>query len=842
MRAILLTTMLLCGISTSTFAQLQSAEDFLGYALGEQFTPHHRLVEYVKHVSENSPNAQHYTYGYTYEGREQVVLYISSAENLKNLENIRNAHTHKIGLNETAATAPEKTIVWMNYNIHGDEASASEAGLATINDLVYNPEKKVQNWLNDMIIIIEPCVNPDGRDRFVTWYKQERNATANPDLNAQEHHHPWASGRQNHYLIDLNRDWAWHTQQETKNRLALYQQWMPHVHCDFHEMGHDEDYFFAPAARPFHNAITEWQRQFQNHVGRNHVQQFDQEGWLYYTGADFDLFYPSYGDTWPIFNGAMGFTYEQGGSRRAGTAVNRENGQVLTLKERVDHHKVISISTIEASFNYSAQLQEEFIKYFEDGNNNSDGEYGAYIIKNNNDRTTLAIAQYLDRQQIQYGHPKTTGKTAKGWSYRQVGDGSTKLEDKDLIIPANQPLSKLIRVLFEPNPELEDSSTYDATAWAIPYMFNVEAYAVKNTFETTPAILALQERPLKFSAVPYAWIQRWDDPSDVEFLSQLLQHDIHVRTLNGKVQMGSEKFGQGSIVILKADNVHLTEEELLDRFNQVVAMTKQVPLAVNTGFTNAGQDLGHYSVTYLHAPKVALLSGGNISSTDFGEVWFYFDQQLKYPVSVIRMDYIESVDLSAYDVVIAPSGYYGSATATLLDYASNGGKLIAMGRTVNGLARMASGEDGPSPTALAQAVAKAASDDKKPSTAPLDYGGQGRRYLSNSTAGSIFKVQLDVTHPLAFGVGPHFFMLKTNSRPFPFLANGQGWNVGRLTAESYVSGFVGANLKPKLTTGMAIGIESYGGGDIIYFTDSPIFRDFWYGGTLLFANAIFQVN
>ena len=137
----------------------------------------------------------------------------------------------------------------------------------------------------------------------------------------REHSEPWPGGRTNHYYFDLNRDWAWQSQQESRDRVAFYLQWMPHVHADIHEMGAESPYYFAPAAPPYHVNVTDWQAKFQTDIGKNNASHFDKEGWLYYTREKFDLFYPSYGDTYPTFAGAIGMTYEQGGSGYANRAV-----------------------------------------------------------------------------------------------------------------------------------------------------------------------------------------------------------------------------------------------------------------------------------------------------------------------------------------------------------------------------------------------------------------------------------------------------------------------------------------------------------------------------------------
>ncbi|NJN77709.1 MAG: hypothetical protein HC803_04745 [Saprospiraceae bacterium] len=288
-------------IHTSIIGQsqnLQTVDEFLGYELGSRFTFHHQVVDYFEYVAENSDKVQVQEYGKTSEGRSLIVAFISSAKNMAKLESYQIANLS--AANGYAKPELEQLpIVWLSYNIHGDEAAATEAALATLNDLAGDDEK-INAWLDEVIVVIDPCENPDGRDRYVMWINQVLNIPSNPDVDALEHHQPWPGGRFSHYLFDLNRDWAWQTQSESQQRLKLYKQWMPHVHVDFHEMSYQSSYFFAPAAEPLHENITEWQREFQVHIGQNNAEKFDKEGWFYFTKETYDLLYPSYGDTWPL--------------------------------------------------------------------------------------------------------------------------------------------------------------------------------------------------------------------------------------------------------------------------------------------------------------------------------------------------------------------------------------------------------------------------------------------------------------------------------------------------------------------------------------------------------------
>ena len=437
---------------------LQSPSEYLGYEIGSRFTRHHKVVEYFTYVSKTLSNVKLEKYGETNEHRPLYVTYISSQENINNLEGIRKANLSQTGILE-GNQENKKAIVWLSYNVHGNEASSTEASMLTLYELVTT--KKA--WLENTVVIMDPCINPDGRDRYVNWYNQVKSTPFNISQDAKEHHEPWPGGRPNHYLFDLNRDWAWATQVESQQRIKIYNKWMPHIHVDFHEQGINSPYYFAPAAEPFHEIISDWQRDFQTQIGKNHAKYFDAEGWLYFTKESFDLLYPSYGDTYPTFMGAIGMTYEQAGHGRAGLGIKTDEGEVLTLKDRAIHHMTTGLSTVEISSKNAEQLNTEFKKFFE----NDDLEYKSFVVKNDNQDKINRLKVLLDKHEIKYVNAKDG--SVKGYVYSTQEESKLDVNSKDLVINTNQPKGKMVKVLFEPKAKLSDSLTYDITAWSIPY-------------------------------------------------------------------------------------------------------------------------------------------------------------------------------------------------------------------------------------------------------------------------------------------------------------------------------------------------------------------------------------
>ncbi len=815
-------TFIFCSLFITINAQqLQSPSDFLGYEIGTQFSRHHQVVDYFKHVASTASNqVKLEQYGETYERRPLYVAYVSSEENLNNLERIRENNLKNAGILDGKPSSTDIAIVWLSYNVHGNEASSTEAAMQTIYTLL--TEK--QDWLKNTVVIIDPCINPDGRDRYANWFNETASVPYDIDQQASEHNEPWPGGRPNHYLFDLNRDWAWATQTESASRLKIYNKWMPHIHVDFHEQGINEPYYFAPAAEPFHEVISDWQRDFQTQIGKNHATYFDKKGWLYFTRERFDLFYPSYGDTYPTYMGAIGMTYEQGGHGRSGLGILNDEGDILTLIDRVTHHTTTGLSTIEISSKNAKQLNTEFKKFFD----NSSLKYKSYLLQGNRDKIE-SVKALLGKHDIAYGSP-SNGKIT-GHKYSTNTQGSITMSSKDLVINTNQPKGKMIKVLFEPNAKLTDSLTYDITAWSIPYAYGLEAIASTKLISTKTSTTTTSVTNSK-NTNSTAYLMNWNSLKDAEFLADLLKQNIKVRFTEKPLNTGGQSFNRGALIMTRSDNKKVTNFddtiiETANTFNRNV-----YPIA--TGFSRSGPDLGSPDIKLVNKQKIALLSGDGTSSLNYGALWHFFEQQLHYPVTSIKADNLSFVNLSKYNVLIMPSGFYNnilkkSTMDELKSWIRKGGKVIAM----DGAIRAFAGKDGFN--------LKYNSPETKDNDKLIAYADRDRESVKNLITGAIFKSKVDNTHPLAFGYPNTYFTLKQGSTSYSLMD--KGFNVTHIgKSPKQVSGFAGSEAIKGLKNSLVFGEERLGNGSIIYMVEDIVFRGFWQSGKLFLANAIFFVN
>jgi len=815
----------MCAGWLSLHAQIPSPKDFLGYEIGERFTPHHKLVSYFQALAASAPGQMKLEqYGTTYEGRPLLLAYFGSTENLGNLENIRLNNLKLAGIEPGGGNANAPAIVWLSYNVHGNEASSSEAVMLTVHYLLTNPQAK--EWFKNTVVIIDPCINPDGRDRYVNWYNSVAGANMNVDPASREHSEPWPGGRTNHYTFDLNRDWAWQSQVETQHRLKKYNAWLPQVHVDYHEQGFNEPYYFAPAAEPYHEVITPWQRQFQVLIGKNHAKYFDQNGWLYFTKERFDLFYPSYGDTYPTYNGAIGMTYEQGGIR-AGLGIINEDDDTLTLKDRATHHHTTGLSTIEVSSQQANQLVDNFKKFFAEAVSNGSGEYKSYVLKAKGQQGRMkSLLELLDRNGIVYGY--ANGGTVNGYNYLSGKSESFNLEQGDVVVNTLQPKGALARVLFEPQSKITDSATYDITAWSLPYAFGLPAYGVKEKLNATKG-LAVPAGPAMVGGA-YGYLKTWNSFEDAKFLANCHKRGIKVRVSEKPLEMDGKQYPAGTLIIIRTSNFSVANFD--DAVLKLAAEHKTQLVPVKSGFVDKGSDFGSSDVRSLRKPRVAMLTGDQTAGLSAGVVWHYLDQQLKYPVSLINVSDAGRTDWKKYDVVMAPDGSYQQLFArdgALRNWVSQGGRLVAL---ENAVAMVANAEWG-------GLKVKKPEEEKKGDYADLrTYASREKDYLKESNPGSIFRLDLDNTHPLGFGFPNYYYTLKSDLNMYEFMK--EGWNVGVVKKEGKVAGFTGVNATKKLKDGVLIGQLPVGRGSVVFFTDDPIFRSFWESGKLLLANAIFM--
>jgi hypothetical protein len=829
--SVLLLSLLCVAAAPVAAQQVPSPEQVLGYGIGERFTEHAGVVRYMEAIAAAVPAMTRLrTYGETPEGRPLVQLFVARPDHLSRLDDILSLNrlltdpaTPAARAREIAAANP--AVLFFSYGVHGSESSSSEAALWTAWDLVRGAPE-LAGVLDSVVVVIDPVANPDGRDRYVNWFRQAMGARPNPDPEAREHWEPWPGGRGNHYLFDLNRDWAWATQPETRARLATWAELNPQVHVDFHEMGYATTYFFFPAAAPINPMypahILEWAAYF----GAANARAFDRHGWPYYTGEGFDLFYPGYGDSWPSLVGSIGMTYEQAGGGRAGLAIRQPDGQVLTLAQRATQHREAGTATLVAAAVRRAALLGDFVQFHQ---TMGDRQPDILLVPGGGGRSD-ALIELLGRQGIRVEQAtrafRADATAHNGFTSRREFPAGT------LIVRARQPRGRLASTLLQPETVLDATHSYDISAWSLPFAYGVEAHSVRRAPDAGWTAAAPQART--GAAAPNAASvgmlaePRFDNwPTVIRYL----QDGGRVRVLERAFTLQGRSWPAGTLFFHRQGVENFAERA-------AAAGLDRIATPIQTARVADGFDLGTSRALHLKVPRIALIAGDGVASTSVGAHWFFLEQTLGAPFSQVTPDRIGAADLAEYDVIVMPDmgrDVLGERASTALrQWVQQGGTLIATG----------AGARGPGATLAGIKLREAPKESDEARTTRALLGREDRQFerWTAQVPGAVLPLRLDPAHPLAFGAGlpadpARLFVLHSGAQVFE--PDPDFETIGHFGAgTTRISGVISDRNLQHLQRGSWLAMKRMEAGKVILFLDDPVFRHFWYGTFQPYANAI----
>lgn len=813
--------------------------DWFGIELGDRFTPHHDVMAYCQEVARLSPRVHIQEYGRSVEGRELVLLMISTESNISRLQEIQAAQQlladprrlneqEDLDLDQLLQDLP--AVVWLSYNIHGDESSGTEAALATIHQLADGSDDTIRQIRENCLVIIDPLLNPDGRERYLGWYQQVVAQPPNPDPVAAEHHPPSPSGRSNHYLFDLNRDWAWQSQPETRARIAEYLQWQPLVHVDFHEMSAESTYFFFPPEKPINPNIPQDRVEWSKTFGLSNAAAFDRFGWRYYTGQQFDLFYPAYGDSWPTLNGSIGMTYEQAGGGRAGLAYQKRNGTILTLKDRLHHHHVAGLATVDCAARNKIRLQKDFHAFREGAIfAGRSGSISQFIFPPGGGDRRLSLLKLIQAQGIELVQTMdevvVEGLVSHGGEKMDI----VKLPPGTIVCPLDQPQGRLARALLEPEAKVDEAYFYDVGAWSLPMAFGVETYLAANPIDGILIPVGKVEAPTGRieEKARVAYLHQWQGVPSARALRALQAAGETVDLVTEKIELQGHKYSPGTLV------VRVSSEKTHEVVLKVAQETGTIFRGASSGWTDEGPDLGSGSFPELAPARIALLGPDSVSSTSFGALWSFLEQEMGITsTTVAASDLGRSLD--RFDVLVIASGFRGSGWSDrekeeVRDWVRGGGVLLALGSSA-----FQCGESGLGLTShrTRKLVPEKDKETKRRTRADLK---EERRL--DQVPGNIVSVELDPDHPIAFGQSTQVHGFIGSSRIFELV--GDATDVGVLSQENpVVSGFISEENEKALEGGVWLVEERVGRGRVVLFAGDPLFRSFWRGTADLFLNAL----
>ncbi len=816
--------------------KIPKPEDYLGFRIGQRHIHHHELIGYLKELSAHSKRVTWFEYARTHGGKPLLMFVITSPDNHAKLEMLREEHLklldHKISGELNLADMP--AVINMGYSIHGDEPSGANAVPVVAYHLVAGRGKQLRQLLKNTIILLDPCLNPDGFDRFANWANNHRGQVPNRDRNHREHQQAWPSGRTNYYWFDLNRDWLPAQHPESQGRLVQFHRWMPNVLLDFHEMGTDSTFFFQPGIEARnHPLIPTRNLQLTDEISRYHARALDEIGSLYYTREGFDDFYLGKGSSYPDLHGGIGILFEQASSR--GHIQESIRGDI-TFPFTIRNHVRTSLSSLQATFEKRSELHDHLRTFYRDAAEAAkQATTKTYIFTAAHDPVRLyEFAQILKRHQIQ------------GFQLRKdmtVGNVTHTANDS-IVVPAEQREYMFVRALCDRPTNFKENIFYDTSAWTLPAAFNLRSAELPDP--ANPEWLGKPIAEMEFPKMKFAPDEQ-DLAYTIDYRSYYTPRTLY-RLLSAQVRVQVSESplttAEGTTVPAGTLMVHVGSQpekrEIIQRILAEAAEQDGTPVLVTrTGLTPAGSDLGSSTLRQLNIPRILLAIGAGVVTSEAGEAWHLLDRRFGIPVTLVEADRLGTVDLSQYSHVVLPSGSYSSISDTevarIQSWLNRGGTIVGLGSSVRWLE--------------SKKLANIRLRSTRSAT-PQGMSRQRQPFASAETnadlqlvSGAIFQVELDVTHPLAYGyTDDRLFVfrdqrifMEPSSNPYstPAIYPTNDQQAGQ------ISGYLSKENRQTLAESASIIVDGVGAGRVIAMVDNPNFRAYWHGTNRIFLNALF---
>jgi len=832
-------------------AAVPSPSDFLGRETGQAYTFHSDVVRYLHAVADASDRVTVEEYGRTYEGRSLHILTITSPANHARLDAIKAANQELADPDTDEARAADivaenPIITWLSYNVHGNEPSSTESALEVLYLLAAGESEHITNLLDQSVVLIDPMLNPDGRDRYVYWYKSMRSNQLRVDAADLEHTEPWPGGRTNHYWFDLNRDWMWLVHPESQGRIRVYQEWMPQVHMDYHEQGFNNNYFTMPGKAPRNLNLPVAYESWADMFGRASGEALARNQVNYFTRESFEFFYPGYGSSYPSMMGGIGMLSEQGGHSRGGRAVETNDGYVLTLRQRAWDHFATSMAVVEASVRHRQDLMSYFRMFFDPAT--SDNPTTAYLIPDDGGHgyVTDVIALLLEHG-IEVERA-TEGFTTEAADYWSTETARHSFDAGTWIVRTDQARHVMVNTLMQRQMEIESYDMYDMSTWSVPLAYNLQgaAWTQRAIGVQTEAVSAAPERATGVSNpdARYGYVIDWRQREAPRALGMLWEAGYDVRAARRTFGVGDKDYSVGSIIVLNGRNRDRMDTMASD-MQRIAAQAGVQIEGYDVSRVDRGMDLASADARVIEKPRVVLMLDSPFSSETAGQIWYLFDQRVQWGIDRVRGDNFSSLDLDEVDVLVFPPGNVGALldstqTARLAQWIRQGGTLVASESAAPWMTGDRTG------LTSAEMVRVERDKDEEPVVDERVYTRYEDRSDSTNTSrvsGSAFRAVLDNSHPLAAGMPDRMYTLKFGTDAIkPSRSMHTVGYYDRDAANLLASGFASDENQEKMAGNLFAGVQQVGSGKVVFLLDKTQYRMFWLGPTRLLINSIMLMH
>ena len=835
----------------------------LGHDVGEEITSPEGVARYLEALAAAAPDRTRLIrYAESWQGRPLQVLVVGSPLRISRLDEVRAglarlADPRGLGPAEAERLLQDlPVVVWLLHSVHGDETSCSDAALfEAYHLLAARGDAGTDAVLSQALVLVDPLQNPDGRARFLAQHLQARGPAPDPEPWAAEHDEPWPGGRGNHYLFDMNRDWIALSQPETRGRLRVFLDFFPQVVADLHEMSGDSSYYFAPPADPLNPHITEQQREWMVRFGRANAERFDERGFAYFVRDVFDSFYPGYGESWPILQGAVGMTYEQ--ASPTGLAFRRRDGSTLTYREGVLHHFTAARATMETAARHREALLRDFLAFRRSACETSARGPREYLLPPGADE---GRRQRLLELLLSQGIEVRRAEEPLALSGRHLPPGT-------YVVPLAQPAGRLARNLLDPEVPLEeaflreqdrrrrkrlDDQIYDVTAWSLPLLLDVEVITSERPAagRTTPLSLSPPPpAPAALAPARVGYLLPWG-VSTAALVVEALDRGLQVRTMGEAFTLAGRRWAAGAAYFSRAEN----DPSLPAVLGELRSRHRAEVVPVESGFVDEGLSLGGGEARTLQPRRVLLAWDEPASSLSAGWTRHALERRFGLSLSAVRARSLRQVDLRRFDVVVLPSGDYrealkGETLAALEAWVRAGGTLVTLAEASRWAARPATGLLA-TRTELRGGKAergdkggkegKAEEEEDEEPPGDLEEALRPRRESPERTPGALLRVALDGDHWLSAGLDDEIQVVVEGRRVLRPIRLDRGTNVGlyapleRLVA----SGLVWEEAREQLARKAYLVEQPLGEGHVVAFAEDPAYRGVAEATTLLLLNSV----
>ena len=843
---------------TSYDPAIPTLEQVVGHDFHEEITPPDEIAAYLAALAEAAPErARLVEYARSYEGRPLHVLVIGSAERMARLDAIKEDLRRLSSPAALSAAEAERLVAELPvvtallHGVHGNEISSAGAAMAEAYHLLAaRNDPRADLILRESLVLIDPAQNPDGRFRFTSHYAQSRAFPPDPDPLAAEHDEPWPGGRTSHYLFDLNRDWFAHTHPESRGRVAMLLEYMPHVVVDLHEMGGNSTYYFPPAAPPGNPHMTAAQMAAMDDFGRATAGAFDARGFPYFTREIYDSYYPGYGVSWPTAHGALGMTFEQASAR--GLVIRRSDDTLLTYGDGILHHFTAALSTAETAARNRERLLRDYLAFRRGPAEGLRGAPAAYVFDSPHDP---GMAERLARTLAANG--VEVGRAQVG-----VRAGGRTFDAGAYVVPMPQGAWALARNLLDPETEMDSAfvalqrerraqrlrdQIYDVTAWSLPLLWDVElALAERPVGVRTTPVAAEAPAPAGAALDPgaVAYLIPWG-AAGAPVVSAALGDGLRVHAAGGAFTLDGRRFPVGTAIVRRTGN----PDDVGRRLATLAAAHGAEVVPIHSTYVTDGMSLGSGRVRALRTPRVLLVWDRPGSSYSAGWARWVLEQRYGVSPTPVRASSLGRAELADYDVIVLPSGSYSSELgASELDrlraWIRAGGTLVTMAESSRWAARESVGLLGTVTEARGGAPEGAPRGERTPPAPeqPIDLleAIAPRQEAPEQTPGAILRVLLDEEHWLSAGTDGEIGALVEGTRIFTPITLDRGQNVGVYAPMErlVMSGIVWESARPQLASKAFLIHQPMGGGQIVAFAEDPNYRGYAAATSLLFANAV----